>query len=98
MAAKYRGVSQNKSNGKYAAGVSLDGRKIHLGYYDDPHSAAHAFNVGSRIVLGPRPALLLNQIPQEHALTSDQAAKVEELVHWYIERARDKGRLPANPT
>jgi hypothetical protein len=97
MADKYRGVTHNKTNNKYAAGVALGRSKIHLGYYNDAHSAALAYNVGSQIVLGPRPALLLNQVPPEHQPTAEQVQKIEELVRWYIEQARTKGRLPAEP-
>ncbi len=94
---KYKGVSHNKTNNKYAAGVSLGSNKIHLGYYDDPHSAALAYNIGSQIILGLRPALLLNQVPPEHQPAPEQVQKIEELVRWYIEQARTKGRLPGEP-
>jgi len=45
---KYRGVSFQKSTGKWRAGIQIDGKTINLGEYDSEQDAALAYNKASR--------------------------------------------------
>ena len=40
----YKGVRWNKTNKRYAANISVDGHRIHLGYFDSPEDAAYAYD------------------------------------------------------
>ena len=40
----YKGVSFDKSRGKYEASIMKDGRKRFLGYFNDPKDAAVAYD------------------------------------------------------
>lgn len=40
----YRGVYYNKSEEKWVSSITVNKRKIHLGYYNDPKCAAKAYN------------------------------------------------------
>jgi hypothetical protein len=39
---KYRGVKFNKANGKFRASINVNGKRIHLGYFDNEIDAAKA--------------------------------------------------------
>lgn len=39
----YRGVSMNKASGKWVSQISVESKKIHLGYYDTAEEASEAF-------------------------------------------------------
>jgi len=41
---KYRGVSFHKPNKKYATSIKINGKKIHLGYYETAEEAARAWD------------------------------------------------------
>lgn len=46
---KYKGVWFNKLDGRYMAGIMVDGRAISLGYFDDEKEAAIAYNNAAKI-------------------------------------------------
>ena len=41
---RYRGVSYSQTDGKWRAGIEVDGRSINLGHFESEHEAAHAYN------------------------------------------------------
>lgn len=43
----YLGVSWHKRYGRFVAGVTVDGRRMHLGYFEDP-AAAHAAYIAAK--------------------------------------------------
>jgi len=45
---KYKGVSWNKSRRKWAAFIKKNGAQLHLGYFYDETSAAHAYDRAAR--------------------------------------------------
>lgn len=48
----YRGVSYSKSRGKWRATISLDGRMLHLGYFDKPEVASAEYEKAAEIFYG----------------------------------------------
>lgn len=48
----YKGVSWNKSKGKYIAQISHNGKKIHLGQFDDPAKAYEAYCTAAKQYYG----------------------------------------------
>lgn len=44
----YKGVSWHKGARKYIACIRFDSRRIHLGYFDCPTEAAHAYDEAAR--------------------------------------------------
>jgi len=50
---KYRGVSWHKHKKRYRAKLKADARHIHLGYFDDPESAAQVWDFAAELVQGP---------------------------------------------
>lgn len=50
----YRGVSYVKSNGKWRAGIEVDGRSINLGSFDSEDEAALAYNQASKKHFGEK--------------------------------------------
>jgi hypothetical protein len=45
---KYKGIHLNKHLGRWAAQVSCDDKKRHLGYFTDEIEVAHAYNQSAR--------------------------------------------------
>ena len=48
----FKGVSFKKGYGKYQAQIQADGVYHHLGYFDDPIEAAHAYDDAARKLHG----------------------------------------------
>lgn len=48
----YRGVSWNKKCSKWQAYISIDKKRIHIGYFDDPIDAALAYDAAAKIYHG----------------------------------------------
>src|SRR5699024_4043144 len=48
----YRGVSWNKDAGKWNARITIDGRRIHLGYFADVEEAADAASAAREELYG----------------------------------------------
>jgi hypothetical protein len=49
---KYRGVSYQKSTGKWRAGIQIEGKTINLGEFASEHDAALAYNKAARKYFG----------------------------------------------
>jgi hypothetical protein len=49
---KYKGVMYVKSRGKYRVNISVDGKRKHLGYFDDEIAAAKAYDKAARETRG----------------------------------------------
>jgi hypothetical protein len=49
---RYRGVSYQKSTGKWRAGIQVDGKTINLGEFDSENEAALAYNKAARAHFG----------------------------------------------
>lgn len=47
-ASGYKGVMWNKGKRKWRARIQVEGRRIHLGYFDDPVEAAKAYDEAAR--------------------------------------------------
>lgn len=45
---RFKGVHWYKRTGRWMARIEFDGRKKHLGYFDDEEEAARAYNVAAR--------------------------------------------------
>ena len=45
----YRGVYFRKDSGRWRAQISVNGKQIHLGHFNDPIEAAHAYDSAARI-------------------------------------------------
>lgn len=60
----YRGVGWHKGCEKWQARIRVDGKLIHLGYYDDKDDAARAYDAAARIHFGEFAVL---NFPQEVA-------------------------------
>ena len=63
----YRGVSFRKAGGKYSAGASVDGKDVHIGYYDTAKEAAVARDLKCYKEFG-YPWEGLNEVGQEYIL------------------------------
>jgi hypothetical protein len=48
----YKGVCWHKKTGKWVAQINIDGRRKHLGLFDNPWEAAQAYNVAARAIWG----------------------------------------------
>ena len=48
----YRGVTLSKANHKWRATISLDGRKLHLGYFERPDVAHAAYKEAAELFYG----------------------------------------------
>lgn len=48
----YKGVSWHKTAKKWTAKLTLNGKLIHLGYFDDPIDAAKAYDQAAREYFG----------------------------------------------
>lgn len=51
-ASGYVGVYFDRQRGKYRAHIQVEGRKIHLGYFDKPREAAHERDNAARLYFG----------------------------------------------
>jgi hypothetical protein len=49
---RYKGVSQAKGQKKWRAEIHCNGRKIHLGYFDDEKAAAMAYDAKAKELFG----------------------------------------------
>lgn len=49
---KYKGVSWHKQRRKWQAQIKVDGKNIHLGYFDDEEGTAFTYDVAARILFG----------------------------------------------
>ena len=49
---RYRGVSYSRVDGKWRAGIEVDGRSINLGHFDTEDQAALAYNEAARTHFG----------------------------------------------
>ena len=49
----YKGVTRDKGRGKLRAQITVHGKHIHLGWFDDPHEAALAYDRAVRQYHGP---------------------------------------------
>jgi hypothetical protein len=56
---KYRGVSWSKSNSKWRANIRFDGKKHHLGCFEDEDEAARAYDRAAKVHKGGRAQLNL---------------------------------------
>jgi hypothetical protein len=54
---KYKGVFFDKKRGKYRAVLSVDGKKKHLGYFDNEIDAARAYDTAAELHRGKFAAL-----------------------------------------
>jgi len=59
---KYKGVSWKTAYGKWVATVELDGKKKHLGYFDDEQEAARIYNATARERFGE--FAFVNDVPE----------------------------------
>lgn len=50
---RYRGVGWFKPKGKWRARLKVDGREVHIGYFDSPEEAAKAWNEEALHHYGP---------------------------------------------
>jgi hypothetical protein len=48
----YKGVSWHRATGKWRAYIKRDGKQVHLGIFDTPEAAAHAYDDASRELHG----------------------------------------------
>ncbi len=49
---KYRGVKYSKANGKFRAAINVNGKRIHLGYFENEIDAAKAYDNAARLYRG----------------------------------------------
>lgn len=48
----YKGVNLHKGDGKFHARIMVNSKRIHLGYYDTPEEAAHAYDKAAKELHG----------------------------------------------
>jgi hypothetical protein len=60
----YRGVNYDKGGDKYKARISVNKKRIHLGYFLTPVEGAIAYN--NYIIENNLEGFILNEIPQEY--------------------------------
>ncbi len=58
---KYKGVFYDKRRGKFRAVISIDGKKKHLGYFDNEIEAAKAYDKAAKLYRGEFAALNFEQ-------------------------------------
>lgn len=51
-ASKHKGVCYYKPNGKWAARIKVNNKKIHLGYFEHEHNAAYAYDAAAKHYFG----------------------------------------------
>jgi len=54
---KYRGVCWNKCNKSWKASIKVNGKNTHIGYFDNVHEAAYAYDLKAMQVRGTRAIL-----------------------------------------
>ena len=69
----YTGVSYEKRRGKYAAYIHVDGRKKHLGYFNDPKTAAKAYDQAAVFYYGEFASPNFKEVPDGEILEMETA-------------------------
>ena len=64
----YKGVSWHKQHKKYAAGIRIHYKRMHLGYFDTAEQAAHAYNEAALWYFGD--FSLLNMVASKTAVSN----------------------------
>jgi hypothetical protein len=59
---KYKGVSLEKRNGKWRAGIKSDGKHKNLGYFENQEDAARAYDEAAKIYHGEYAVLNFSQV------------------------------------
>jgi hypothetical protein len=49
---RLKGVGWHKGRGRYHARIQLEGTRVHLGFFDDPETAALAYDAAARLLFG----------------------------------------------
>jgi hypothetical protein len=86
---KYRGVSWSKSNKKWQAQIYFDGKKHHLGYFEDEEEAARAYDRAARVQHGEKAQL---NFPAEGENGHRQSSKYRG-VSWFNRDKKWKARF-----